>query len=227
MMSTRPLRETVQRVVPEGWSQHPGLWIVATDCRTGSRVVFGRDDAPTADLSQAVAASCAVPGVYRPVRINDRMYVDGGAWSASNLDCVARAELDLVICLNPLSTLPSQLALAGRGVVRGGMRRTVGRRLGWEAKRLRELGTKVVLVQPVAEDLAFMGGNMMSTKRRHLVLATAARTVRGQLAEVREALADVPRAPEHRLARPAGPVQDWPTDALPPRTSVAPVAKQA
>jgi NTE family protein len=227
VMSTRPLRETVQRVVPQGWSPHPALWIVATDCRSGHRVVFGRDDAPPADLSEAVAASCAVPGVYRPVRIDGRLYVDGGAWSPSNLDCVARAELDLVVCLNPLSTLPSELARARRGAVRGGMRRTVGRRLGWEARRLRELGTKVVLLQPVADDLAVMGGNMMSTARRHQVLATAQRTVRGQLDEVREALAGLPRAPEHRLARPEGPVQQWPAEALPPRTSVAPVARQA
>ena len=227
VMSTRPLRETVQRVVPHGWAPHPALWVVATDTRSGSRVVFGREDAPAADLSEAVAASCAVPGVYRPVRIGGRIYVDGGAWSPSNLDCVARAELDLVLCLNPLSTRPEELARAGRGAVRGGMRRTVGKRLGWEARRLRELGTQVVLVQPVAEDLAVMGGNMMSTVRRHRVLETAQRTVRAQLAEtgVLEAFAGVPRAPEHRLRRPDGSVQDWPAEALPPRTSVAPVVR--
>ena len=222
MMSTRPLRETVKRVVPEGWSSHPALWIVATDTRTGSRVVFGRDDAPPAELSEAVAASCSVPGVYRPVRIGGRTYVDGGAWSPSNLDCVARASLDLVVCLNPLSTLPSELARAGRGAVRGGMRRTVGRRLGWEARRLRELGTKVVMVQPIAGDLAVMGANMMSTERRHLVLSTAHRTVREQLDStgLREALRGAPAGAPHRLARPAGPVHEWPREALPPGTSV-------
>jgi len=60
------------RMLPSGWAPHPALWIVATDCTTGRRVVFGRDDAPEADLSAAVAASCAVPGIYRPVRIGDR-----------------------------------------------------------------------------------------------------------------------------------------------------------
>ena len=226
VMSTRPLRETVQRVVPSGWADHPALWVVATDTRTGRRVVFGRDDAPPAELSQAVAASCSVPGLYRPVRIGDRWYVDGGAWSPSNLDCVARADLDVVLCLNPLSSRPEDLAQAGRGRVRGAMRRSVGRRLGWEARRLRERGTAVVLVQPVAEDLAVMGGNMMSTARRHLVLETAQRTVARQLAGtgLRAALADQPRAPEHRLRRPPGPVSTWPPEALPPRTSVAPDA---
>ena len=223
VMSTRPLRETVQRVVPTGWAPHPGLWIVATDIASGRRVVFGRAGAPTAQLSEAVAASCAVPGIYRPVRIGERTYVDGGAWSPSNLDCVAREQLDLVLCLNPLSSTPAELERARRGSVRGGMRRATGRRLGWEAKRLRALGTQVELLQPVAEDLEVMGGNLMSTARRHLVLQTAQRTVAAQLAgsDLPGLLASQPRAPEHRIRRPAGPVETWPEEALPPGTSVA------
>ena len=223
VMSTRPLRETVQRVVATGWSPHPATWICTTDMGTGKRVVFGRDDAPTAELSQAVAASCAVPGIYRPVRIGNRMYVDGGAWSPSNLDCVARAELDLVVCLNPLSSRPEELELAGKGTVRGRMRRTTGRRLGWEAKRLEERGTEVVLLQPIAEDLAVMGGNLMSTARRHLVLETAQRSMAAQLEELDLAalLSGQPRISEHRLRRPPGPVESWPVDALPAGTSVA------
>ena len=222
VMSTRPLRETVQRVVPSGWADHPGLWVVATDLTTGRRVVFGRD-APPADLSAAVAASCAVPGIYRPVRIGDRTYVDGGAWSPSNLDCVARADLDLVLCLNPMSARPEELGRAGRGPLRGGLRRTTGRRLGWEARRLEERGTKVVLLQPTAEDLRVMGGNLMSTARRHLVLETTRRTMAGQLRDgsVAALLAAQPRAAEHRLRRPPGPVEQWPQEALPAGTSVA------
>jgi NTE family protein len=223
VMSTRPLRETVMRVAPEGWAPHPGLWLVATDCATGRRVVFGRDDAPPADLPAAVAASCAVPSIYRPVKINDRLYVDGGAWSPSNLDCVARAKLDLVVCLNPLSSLPAELKRAGRGNVRGRMRRATGRRLGWEKKRLEEHGTAVVLLQPVAEDLTVMSGNLMSTARRHQVLSTAQETMARQLAEspLRELLSDQPRMADHRLRRPPGPVESWPADALPAGTSVA------
>ena len=222
VMSTRPLRETVQRVAPSGWAPHPALWLVATDCSTGRRVVFGRDDAPPAELSQAVAASCAVPGIYRPVRIGDRLYVDGGAWSPSNLDCVGRADLDLVVCLNPLSTRPDELAKSGRGALRGRMRRVTGRRLGWEARRLAQLGTDVVMLQPVAEDLAVMRGNLMSTARRHLVLETAQRTMAQHLqsTDLAERLAAQPRMPEHRLRRPPGPVDEWPDESLPAGTSV-------
>jgi NTE family protein len=229
VMSTRPLRETVMRVVPSGWAGHPALWVVATDLSTGRRVVFGREDAPPAELAAAVAASCAVPGIYRPVLIGDRTYVDGGAWSPSNLDSVARAGLDLVLCLNPLSSSPEELLRARRGAVRGGMRRATGRRLGWEARRLRERGTQVELLQPVAEDLEVMGGNLMSTARRHLVLETAQRTVAQQIArsDLPRLLAVQPRAPEHRVHRPPGPVESWPTEVLPPRTSVAPSRRPA
>ena len=81
-ISTRSLREQVRRVVPSGWGPHPGLRIVACDYATGRRVAFGRPGSPRADLADAVAASCAIPGFYRPVEIGGRRYVDGGIYSA-------------------------------------------------------------------------------------------------------------------------------------------------
>ena len=67
IFSTEPLRDTIRRVVPDGWSPHANLWIVACDYATGRRVAFGRDGAPEAELADAVAASCAIPGIYHPV----------------------------------------------------------------------------------------------------------------------------------------------------------------
>ncbi|HWG92812.1 MAG TPA: hypothetical protein VNU66_01125, partial [Mycobacteriales bacterium] len=136
------------------------------------------------------------------------------------------AELDLVVCLNPMSSRPEDLLASGRGRVRGAVRRSVGRRLGWEARRLRERGTAVVLLQPGPDDLAVLGANLMSTARRHLVLETAVRTTTARLAdgELAGLLQDQPRAPEHRVRRPEGPVGTWPAEALPPGTSVAPAA---
>ena len=94
----------IRRVVPVGWTPHPRTWITAVNLRTGRREVFGRPEAPRAHLDRAVRASCAIPGFYRPVRIGRRLYVDGGVCSASNLDLLAGRGLDLVICLNPLSS---------------------------------------------------------------------------------------------------------------------------
>ena len=96
IFSTESLKDTIRRVVPSGWSPHPNLWVVACDYETGRRVPFGRAGAPEADLADAVAASCAIPGIYHPQTIAGRRYVDGGIYSTSNLDLLRDEDLDLV-----------------------------------------------------------------------------------------------------------------------------------
>ena len=128
-ISTEPLKNTVRRAVPSGWSPHPNLWIVATDYESGERVVFGRDGAPACDLADAVAASCAIPGFYHPVSIAGHPYMDGGVASTSNLDLLADLGLDLVICLNPMSSLHRTRSL-GVAAQPAGPRGTAGARVG-------------------------------------------------------------------------------------------------
>ncbi len=207
VVSTQPLQDTIRRVAPEGWAPHPNLWIMACDYTDGHRVAFGRDDAPECDLAEAVAASCAIPGFYRPVEIAGRRYVDGGLWSPSNLDVLRDAELDLVICLNPTSSLEHVASRSPANRVAERLRREAGRRLGWEARRLREKGTEVVLIQPTARDLEAMGPNPMSRRNRNGVIETAIVTVAEQLrtADAREALAGLPPGPPERVARPQDP----------------------
>lgn len=212
LVSTDSLKEIVGRTVPSGWVDHPSYWAVACDYSTGRRVPFGRSDAPQADLADAVAASCSIPGFYRPVRIGGRDYVDGGVRSASNLDLLAGLGLDLVIALNPTSTREPP---AGAGVldrVAHVARQASGRRLGYEAKRVRAGGTDVLMIQPVAEDLAVMGRNLMSAARRNDVIETAQRTVAQQLrgAEARTLVSGLPAGESHKIRMPAGPPESWP-----------------
>jgi NTE family protein len=216
-ISTEPLKETVRRVVPSGWSPHPGMRVVASDYETGKRVVFGREGAPAADLADAVAASCAIPGFYKPVEIEGRRYVDGGMWSTSNLDVMGRRDLDLVICLNPTSSLHPTRAWNPLDAVARAVRTGAGRRLGSEAKKLRADGTEVVLIQPTAEDLGAMGSNLMSSRHRHATLEMARETTRRQISrpEIAAALAGLPRAPRtEKVRRPDGPPESWPASAL-------------
>jgi NTE family protein len=212
IISTQPLRETIRRVVPAGWAPHPALWIVACDLSTGRRTVFGREGTPQADLADAVAASCAIPGFYCPVRIAGREYVDGGVRSPSNLDVLRGAGLDLAICLNPTSTRDEPPASTPAARVGAIFRRASGRRLGREARLLREAGTEVVLVQPTARDRAVMGPNLMSRRRRHEVIETAIETVGAQLRQdaVRDALRGLPPGEPHKVARPEGSPDGWP-----------------
>ena len=148
-VSTDALKDIVRRIVPTQWVDHPSFWAVACDYSSGKRTVFGRPGTPKAELADAVAASCAIPGFYRPVSVGGRRYVDGGVRSASNLDLLARRNLDLVICLNPTSTLEG--GAPGANLLDRFLdlnRAASGRRLGSEAKRVRAGGTRVVLIQP-------------------------------------------------------------------------------
>ena len=61
--------------------------MTAVDARTGQFVVF--DAAGEAGLVDAVGASCAVPGVWPPVTIGNRRFVDGGVRSVANADLAA------------------------------------------------------------------------------------------------------------------------------------------
>lgn len=210
LISAEPLRQAIRRVAGEEWAPHPHLWIMACDYATGRRVAFGREDAPRSSLADAVAASCAIPGFYRPVRIDGKRYIDGGVASTSNLDVLADRGLDLVICLNPTSSLhaPQSRTLGERAA--SVMRQASGRRLGSEAKLVRAIGATVLLIQPTIHDLDAIGTNLMSTRRRHQVIEVAAETVARhlQLPDVREQLQGLPAGDPMLVRRPDDPLAE-------------------
>ena len=212
LVSSEPLKETIRRVVPDGWAAHPHLWIMACDHVTGERVAFGRSDAPRASLADAVAASCAIPGFYRPVRIGGRRYIDGGVASTSNLDLLAGQGLDLVICMNPTSSLHSPESRTVGERAAAVLRQASGRRLGREAKLVRASGTEVVLIQPTIQDLDAMGTNLMSARRRDQVIEVAAQTVAAHLRhpEIRAQIKDLPAGEPMLVRRPPGPITERP-----------------
>jgi NTE family protein len=204
LISSEPLKETIRHLAGDGWAPHPNLWPIACDYTTGRRVAFGRSDAPRASLADAVAASCAIPGFYRPVEIAGRRYVDGGVASMSNLDVLAGRGLDLVICLNPTSSLHApQLRTVGDRAA-SILRQASGRRLSREAARVRESGTDVVLIQPAIQDLDAMGTNLMSTGRRNEVIDVAVETVTAHLRTpaMRERLKGLPAGLPDLVRRP-------------------------
>jgi NTE family protein len=84
------------------------------------------------------------------------------------------------------------------------MRGLAGRRLGHEARKLREDGTEVLILQPTAADLKVMGFNMMSGSRRVAVAETAAKTTALSLRELRDSDAVLPGRTRRKRAAPAG-----------------------
>ena len=184
-ISTAPIRNVVEAFIADPWPTRTRFWAVAADYATGRRIAFGREGAPPATVGEAVAASCAIPGFYHPVRIGGRRYVDGGICSVSNLDLLCDERLDLVLCLNPMSS-PAQVTGGSPADRMAAMvRASAGRRLDEEARRLREAGTRVLILQPNERDVGLMGFNLMSGARRLEVMEQARRSVAQELRGIR------------------------------------------
>jgi NTE family protein len=71
------------------------FYAVATDIRNGKETVFGSGNTGT-----AVRASCSIPGIFRPVSIGGRLYVDGGVVSPVAVDAARRLGADIVIAVD-------------------------------------------------------------------------------------------------------------------------------
>jgi NTE family protein len=161
----RSLAELGRMVERAGVRWDGRLRVVALELDTGRRVVFGAPDAPRVSVSLAVQASCAVPGVFRPVLADGRTYIDGGAWSPTNIDAAETSRGTRVLCLNPTGSLrPTVASLAGAfGPVSRGLART-------EALALRRRGVSVTTINPDAASAAAMGLNLMDPARRFEVI---------------------------------------------------------
>ncbi|KQP56126.1 patatin-like phospholipase family protein [Agreia sp. Leaf283] len=85
------------RLADSEWPERD-LRITAVEVERGEFVVFDRSSG--VDLVDAIAASCAVPGVWPPVTIGGSRYMDGGARSGSNADLAAGS--DWVVIVTPL-----------------------------------------------------------------------------------------------------------------------------
>ena len=105
-------------------------------------------------MGDAIAASTAIPGYFRPVLIGGQRFVDGGAWSMHSLDLLAGAGLDLVIVSAPMSTADLVAPEAGNL-----LRVPVRRQLDREVAKVRAAGTRVVTFQPDAALRHVMGSN--------------------------------------------------------------------
>lgn len=123
-VTARTVPESARRAVIEkrlpshSWPARR-LLIVAVDAETGEPKVFDR--ACGTSLTDAVAASCAVPMVWPPVTINGRRFIDGGVRSAANADLAIGC--DRVVVLAPVMValrrsqrIDTQLAALGPGV---------------------------------------------------------------------------------------------------------------
>lgn len=119
-----------------GWPD--GLWVPATRAADGEVVVFGRDRNDVA-VQEAVEASSAVPGMFRPKIIDGVAFVDGGVTSSTHADLLVGSGVDLAIVSAPMAK-PSKRLFA----------RQARQRLKAEVASLEQARIAAIVVEPSA-----------------------------------------------------------------------------
>lgn len=140
------------------WPDRP-LWITAVRTGDGARVALCADH--EVPVGRAVAASCAIPGMFNPVRLGDGAYVDGAAASPTHADLLADASVDVVVVLSPMSVpvdnrRPSATRV-GRSIAR--------RRLMSEVAALKKAGQRVHVLEPDAATVAVLASNPLARQQ--------------------------------------------------------------
>jgi NTE family protein len=158
-------RKVIEARLPASHWPARNLKITAVDARTGEFVVF--DSAGDADLVDAVGGSCAVPGVWPPVTIGDRRFVDGGVRSVANADLAAGYERVVIVA----------------PVAKGAGHLTSPRR---QAAGLTAAGARVVLLQPDRAAVRAIGHNVLDLSRRAAAAAAGWAQAAAEAAQVRE-----------------------------------------
>jgi len=177
------------------------LVIVATDLDSGASAPFGQPGLDDVPISLAVAASAALPGLFPPVPIGGRWYVDGALKKTLHASVLLDMGLDLVLCLNPLvpfdATHPSRdpLRAAGEGriphLVDGGLpvvlsqtfRSLIHSRLelGLRGYRTSHPKTDLLLFEPDHHDPAMFLANTFGYRQRRLLAEHAYQRTRADL----------------------------------------------
>lgn len=102
------------------------LFLVATDLDSGTSVAFGAKGHEHVPISTAVQASAALPGLFPPVEIDGRWYVDGALKKTLHASVALKEGARLVICINPLVPFDARHAsherhLKQRRLIDGGL----------------------------------------------------------------------------------------------------------
>jgi predicted acylesterase/phospholipase RssA len=177
------------------------LIVVAVDLDSADAVRFGEPGLDHVPISLAVQASTALPGLYPPVEIDGRFYVDGVLRKTLHASVALDAGADLVLCVNPIVPVDTIRAVEEGVMERGHLldrglstvlsqtfRTLIQSRLevGMKAYEERYEGRDVVLFQPRRDDYRMFFTNIFSFEDRVTVCEHAYRQTRRDLRERRE-----------------------------------------
>jgi predicted acylesterase/phospholipase RssA len=184
------------------------LVLVATDLDSGASAPFGQPGWDHVPISLAAAASAALPGLFPPVSIDGRWFVDGALKKTLHASVLLDRGLDLLICLNPLvpfdATDPNRHRVLGAAqapiprLVDGGLpvvlsqtfRSLIHSRLEMSLKGYRRSHphTDIVLFEPDHRDPAMFLANTFSYRQRRALAEHAYQRTRADLRSRRSAL---------------------------------------
>jgi predicted acylesterase/phospholipase RssA len=172
------------------------LYVVAVDLDTGESVVFGSRGYDHVPISRAVQASAALPGLYPPVKIDDRYYVDGALVKTMHASVALSEGVDLLFCLNPLVPFDANLAaqtgaLQQNTLMEGGMpvvlsqtfRAIIHSRMQVSMSNYdnQYQNTDVILFEPNRDDPKMFFTNVFRFSNRLWVCEHAYQTIRNDL----------------------------------------------
>ncbi|MBP6708159.1 MAG: patatin-like phospholipase family protein [Candidatus Accumulibacter sp.] len=177
------------------------LFIVATDLDTGESVAFGSEGHDEVPISVAVQASAALPGLFPPVRIGERYFVDGALIKTLHASVALHAGAELLICINPLVPFDSRLAAkrplhenptpAPEHLVEGGLPVVLSQtfraiihsrmRTGMDRYRHDFAGQDVILFEPTRDDADMFFTNVFSYRSRSRLCEHAYQRTRSDL----------------------------------------------
>ena len=134
----------------DAWPER-GFACTAVDAESGAFQLWTRQSG--VGVVRAVASSCSVPGVYPPVTLKGRRFIDGGMRSSTNADMASGHELVVVIAV--------RLGAAG-----GTLGERIAARFAEEVETLKDGGATVVTITPDEASIAAFGTNLMDFRRR-------------------------------------------------------------
>ena len=175
------------------------LFVVAVDLDSGEAVRFGEKGWDGVPISQAVQASSALPGLYSPVQINGRHFLDGALRRTMHASTVLERGIDLMIGVNPLvpfdaGNAPPQAGEEERhGLATGGLPAVLSQTLRTLLQSRMQIGMEKyphqfpnidqLVFEPNAEDSELFFTNLFSFSARHRVCQLA---YRNTLADLRK-----------------------------------------
>ncbi|MDP2132692.1 MAG: patatin-like phospholipase family protein [Sulfuritalea sp.] len=180
------------------------LFLVATDLDSGAAVAFGAPGHDHVPISRAIQASAALPGLFPPVAIDGRWFVDGALKKTLHASVALKAGARLVLCINPLVPFDASLAaherhLKQRQLVDGGLpavlaqtfRAIIHSRMqtGLAKYGIEYRTADVILFEPKPDDADMFFTNMFSYADRRRLSQQAYRNTREELLQRYDELA--------------------------------------